>query len=173
MIGSVNRRRRSRSLREQLEIEGQLVGLYEEYERGSENKAMKRVMQMFKLDSQRHINIIQAAIELLEGQDIFIEDKEPLKDSLRRHLDLEAEALKRANSVLGKQWVDENRGLKELLQIRRDDEKRHQAALKDLSGMTYFRLTSNDMVALFRDEAFLEERYRRSKQFREKKSQTG
>ena len=46
------------TLIEQLAIEGQLVGLYDEYERTSENKAMKRVMQMFRLDSQRHINII-------------------------------------------------------------------------------------------------------------------
>ena len=62
------------SLREQLIIEGELVGLYEEYERGTENKAMGRVMQMFRLDSQRHINIIQAAIELLEGEDVFTEE---------------------------------------------------------------------------------------------------
>ena len=53
------------TLKEQLGIEGQLVGLYEEYELSSENKAMKRVMQMFRLDSQRHINIIQAAIEII------------------------------------------------------------------------------------------------------------
>lgn len=74
------------SLREQLEIEGQLVGLYEKYERDNENKAIKRVMQMFSLDSQRHINIIQAAIELLEGEDVYLEDKEPLKESLTKHL---------------------------------------------------------------------------------------
>jgi len=161
------------SLREQLTVEGKLVGLYEEYERGTENKAMGRIMQMFRLDSQRHINIIQAAIELLEGEDVLIEDKEPLKESLARHLELEAEALRRANGILGKAWVEETKGLKELLQIWRDDERRHHAAIKDLASRTYFRLTSNDMVALFRDEAFLEERYRRSREFREKKSQTG
>ena len=161
------------SLREQLTIEGELVGLYEEYERGTGNKAMGRVMQMFRLDSQRHINIIQAAIELLEGEDVFTEDKEPLKESLARHLELEAEALRRANTILGKVWVEETKGLKELLHMWRDDERRHHAAIKDLASRTYFRLTSNDMVALFRDEAFLEDRYRKSRQFREKKSQAG
>jgi len=161
------------SLREQLTIEGRLVGLYEDYERGTRNRAMARIMQMFRLDSQRHINILQAAIELLEGEDVFIEDKEPLKESLAKHLELEAEALRRANTILGKTLVDETKGLKELLQIWRDDERRHHAALKDLTSRTYFRLTSNDMVALFRDEAFLEDRYRKSKQFREKQSQTG
>ena len=46
------------SLREQLRVEGQLIALYEEYERQTENKATKRIMQVFKLDSQRHIHII-------------------------------------------------------------------------------------------------------------------
>ena len=62
-------------------IEGKLVGLYDEYERNSENKAMKRVMQMFRLDSQRHINIIQAAIEIIQGEEVFIEDRAPLKET--------------------------------------------------------------------------------------------
>ena len=92
----------------QLVIEGQLVGLYDEYERGSGNKAMKRVMQMFRLDSQRHINIIQAAIEIINGEEVYIEDRGPLKKSFKKHLELEAEALKKANSVLRNLWVDEN-----------------------------------------------------------------
>ena len=95
-----------RTLIEQLAIEGQFVGLYEENERASENKAMKRVMQMFRLDSQRHINILQAAIEIIQGEEVFIEDRGPLKETFNKHLELEAEALKKANSVLGVRWVD-------------------------------------------------------------------
>lgn len=156
------------SLKEQLVIEGQLVGLYEEYERDSKNKAMKRVMQMFRLDSQRHINIIQAAIEIIEGEDVFIEDREPLRETLKKHLELEAEALKRANDLLKKQWIDETSGLKNLIEMWRDDEKRHHKSLKQIISKPYLRLASNDMVTLFRDEVFLEERYRRGKAFREK-----
>ena len=85
-----------RTLIEQLAIEGQFVGLYEENERASENKAMKRVMQMFRLDSQRHINILQAAIEIIQGEEVFIEDRGPLKETFNKHLELEAEALKKA-----------------------------------------------------------------------------
>ena len=155
------------TLKEQLGIEGQLVGLYEEYELSSENKAMKRVMQMFMLDSQRHINIIQAAIEIIEGEEVFIEDRAPLKETLKKHLELEAEALKIANRVLRNLWVDENQGLKNLLQLWRDDEKRHHAALKNITSKPFLRMTSNDLVNLFRDDAFLEERYRRSKKFKE------
>lgn len=156
------------TLKEQLVIEGQLVGLYDEYERKSENKAMKRVMQMFRLDSQRHINIIQAAIEIIEGEEVFIEDRAPLKETFKKHLELEAEALNKANGLLRNLWVEENQGLKNLLQMWRDDEKRHHAALKTITSKPYIRMTSNDFVSLFRDEEFLEDRYRRSKEFKEK-----
>lgn len=157
-----------KTLREQLVIEGRLVGLYDEYERGSGNKAMKRVMQMFRLDSQRHINIIQAAIEIIKGEEVYIEDRGPLKDSFKKHLALEAEALKKANSVLRNLWVDENQGLKNLLQMWRDDEKRHHAALKTIIAKPYFRMASNDFVSMFRDEKFLEKRHRTAKRFKEK-----
>lgn len=155
-------------LREQLTIEGQLVGLYEEHERSVENKAMKRILQMFRLDSQRHINILQAAIEIIEGEEVYIEDRAPLSVTLVKHLELEAEALKMANKVLGQAWVDENKGLKNLLELWRNDEKRHHAALKRIIDRPYFRLGSTDMVAVFRGEEFLEERHRRSKEFRDR-----
>ena len=103
-------------LRKQIQIEGQLVGLYEEQERSSDNKAMKRVMQMFRLDSQRHINILQAAIEIIKGEEVYIEDRKPLAETLGKHLELEAEALKKANKILSQVWVDENKGLKNLLE---------------------------------------------------------
>ena len=157
-------------LRGQLKVEGKLIGLYEKQERDSDNKAMKRVMQMFRLDSQRHINILEAAIEIIEGQEVFIEDKKPLAETLEKHLALEKQALDNANKILGKAWVDENKGLKGLLQLWRDDEKRHHKAIKDLSSKTYLRIASNDMVAIFRDEEFLEERYRKSKAFKEKRN---
>ncbi len=152
-------------IREQLGIEGQLVGLYEESERETENKALKRIMQMFRLDSQRHINILQAAIEIIEGEDVFIEDRIPLNETLKKHLALEAEALKKANSLLKKQWIDETKGLKNLIEVWRDDEKRHHKALKQMINKPYFRLASNDMIGIFRDEAFLEERYRKNKEY--------
>ena len=58
--------------------------------------------------------------------------------------------------------------MKNLLQIWRDDEKRHHAALKNITSKQYIRMTSNDFVFMFRDEEFLEERYRRSNEFKEK-----
>jgi hypothetical protein len=158
-------------IREQLGIEGELVGLYEESERETENKAMKRIMQMFRLDSQRHINILQAAIEIIEGEDVFIEDRIPLNETLKKHLALEAEALKKANNLLKKQWIDETKGLKNLIEMWRDDEKRHHNALKKMINKPYFRLAANDMIGIFRDEAFLEDRYRKSKEYRARRDE--
>ena len=123
---------------------------------------------MYRFDSQRHINILQAAIEVIQGEEIFIEDKKPLSETLRKHLELEKEALDNANRLMGKTWVEENKGLKGLLQIWRDDEKRHHSVLKELTSKPYFQLGTNDMVALFREEKFLEERYRKSKAFKAK-----
>ena len=159
------------SLKKQIEVEGELIGLYDRSERGSNNKAMQRLMQIFRLDSQRHINILQAAIEIIEGEEAYIEDREPLAQTLGKHLELEKEALDNANQVLGKLWISENKGLKGLLEIWRDDEKRHHKTLRDLTSRPYFRLSNNDMVAIFRGEEFLEERYRRSKEFREKQEE--
>ena len=160
------------SLGEQLEIEGRLVGLYEEYERGTENKALRRVMQMFRLDSQRHINILQAVIEIIEGEDVLIEEKRELQESLEKHLELEAEAVKMANKLLSRQLINENQGLRMLLEMWRDDEKRHHKALQELTKKTFYLISAMDMVAIFKGEEFLEERYLRSKRFREKMSQT-
>jgi len=155
-------------LEKQLQIEGKLVGLYEKHERETDNKAMKRIMQMYRLDSQRHINILQAAIEIIQGEELFIEDKTPLAETFKQHLELEKEALDNANKILNKMWVEENKGLKALLELWRNDERRHHKGLKDLTDKTYFRLGSNDMVAIFRGEEFLEERYRRAKEFKAK-----
>jgi len=130
-------------------------------------------MQRFRLDSQRHINMLQAVIDVVEGEDVFIEDKKELHESLEKHLALEAEALKRANKVLSKQIINETQGLKTLLEIWRDDERRHHKALRELTKKTFYHISATDMVAIFKGEEFLEERYLKAKQFKEKMSQTG
>ena len=69
---------------------------------------------------------------------------------------------------MSENWVDENWGLKGLLQMWRDDEKRHHSALKKITDRPYFRLYSWDLLALFRGVDFLEERHRRTKRLKEK-----
>ena len=170
MLDERDRKRKNQTieeLKEQITIEGQLIGLYEEQERISDNLPMKRIMQMFRLDSQRHVNILQAAVEIINGEEVYIEDRNTLANTLSKHLELEAEALKNANKILSQDWVDENKGLKNLLELWRG-EKRHHSALKRIVDRPYFRIGSNDLVAVFRGEEFIEERYRRSKEYKEK-----
>ena len=104
------------------------------------------------------------------GEELFIQDRAPLADTLEKHLELEKKALENANKILNKIWVDENKGLKGLLELWRDDERRHHKGLKEITSRPYFRLGSNDMVAIFRGEEFLEERYRKAKEFKAKQN---
>jgi len=60
-----------------------------------------------------------------------------------------------------------------LLEIWRDDEKRYHKALRELTKKNFYHVSATDMVAIFKGEEFLEERYRRAKQFKEKMFQTG
>ncbi len=73
--------------------------------------------------------------------------------------------------MLKKQWIDETKGLKNLIEMWRDDEKRHHNALKKMINKPYFRLAANDMIGIFRDEEFLEDRYRKSKEYRARRDE--
>jgi hypothetical protein len=158
-------------LRKQIQVENQLVKLYEEQEKITDIQTMKRLMRMYSLDSLRHINILEAAIEIIEGEEILLEDRGVLAATLSKHLELEAEALKNVNNILREPWVDENWGLNGLLRLWRDDERRHHSALKKITERPYFRLYSWDLLSLFRGVDWLEERYRRRKRLKEKYEQ--
>lgn len=118
-------------LSEQIKTEGQLVGLYEDYVHKTENKAVKKMMHMISLDCRKHIDLIQACIEIIEGEDVFIEDKWNIKDSLKKHLELEAESIKVARKAVDHLFIRENKGLNDLLNIWLDDERKHHKILKN------------------------------------------
>ena len=71
--------------------------------------------------------------------------------------------------MLRNNLISENQALKALIERLRDDEKRHHNALKKLSKKPFFRIDQRDFTVIFQGEDFAEERYRRSKEFREKK----
>jgi rubrerythrin len=156
-------------LQKQIKTEGQLISLYEEYLQTLDNKAVQRILHMIKLDSQKHIDILQTSIDIIQGTDVLIKDRKDIRESLIRHLEIEKESLDIANKILKNTWVNDNKGLKELITGWRDDERRHHRALKTLSEKTFIEIDSNDMVYIFRGEEWMEERYLRSKQFHEKK----
>lgn len=153
-------------LKDQIKTETTLIELISKYEQEIQNKVMKHLIKIYRLDSRRHISILQAAIEIMQGEDLFIEDRAPLASILNKHLKLEKKGLNNLRSILNKLWVEENKGLKGLLHLWRDDEHRHHKEINELITKPYFRLANNDMVAIFRGEKFLEERYRKAKAFK-------
>lgn len=151
-------------LREQLEVEGRLVGLYERTAPAIENRPVRHILHMIQPDSMKHIEICQAAIETLEGEDLLSEEKGVLVEGLREHVDLEAASIERADRMLRNVWVRENRGLEELLRKLRDDERRHHETLKRLAEKPFFRFDPRDFVVVMRGLEFAEERYRRQRE---------
>jgi rubrerythrin len=156
-------------LREQMELEGKLVGLYEKTAPTIENRPVRHLLHMIELDSRKHIDICQTVIEVLEGEDVFSEHKEELVQGLKDHIEMEEGAIQRAEILLKNVWIRENKALSELIKKLRDDEKHHTAALKKLSEKPFFRFRPGDFTVVFRGEEFAEDRYRREKAHRMKK----
>ena len=156
-------------LREQIKTEGKLVGLYEESARKIESAPVRHVLHMMNLDSRKHIDICQTAIEVLEGVDVFKEQRGDIIKGVREHMQLEEDSVKRANKMLQSVWIRENKALKALIERLRDDEKRHHNALKKLAEKPFFRIDPMDYTVVFQGEDFAEDRYRRSKEYRERR----
>lgn len=160
-------------LREQIKVEGKLVGLYEQTAPQIENKPVRHLLHTIQLDSMKHIDICQTAIEILQGEDVLKEEKTELKEGLREHVKLEEGSIERANEILKNIWIRENKAVAELIKKLRDDERRHTETLRKLAGKRFFRWDPEDMTLLFRDEEWVDKRYGRSKEFwsKEEKSE--
>jgi rubrerythrin len=154
-------------LRKQIETEGKLIADYKDYGEKIVNVPVRRMLRMIMFDSQKHIEVLQAVIDIIQGKDVLREDRKDLKEGLKRHLSLEIESIKPSEKILNYRWLVNTPGLKELLEGWRDDEKRHHQALKKLSNKLYIRANPNDFSTLFRGDDFLEERYLRSKKMQE------
>ena len=155
-------------LKNQIETEGLLIAQYQEYGAKVANLGVRRMLHMIMYDSQKHIEALQAAIDNIEGVDILKEDRKDLREGLRRHINLEMESIKAAEKVLKYTWLRNTKGLRELIEGWRDEEKRHHQSLKKLSEKPFIEADPNDFITLFGTDEKLEERYLRSKRFREK-----
>lgn len=159
-------------LREQLKVEGRLVGLYEKSAKELTSAPVRHLLHMINLDSRKYIDICHAAIEVLQGINVFEEHKGDLLKGLREHMQLEEDSVKRANKLLRSSLISENKALRALIEKLRDDEKRHHQALRKLSEKPFFRIDPRDFTVIFQGEEFAEDRYRKSKEFQKKKRKT-
>jgi len=160
-----------RLLKEQIQVEGRLVGLYEKSHKEIENRPVRHILHTIQLDSRKHIDICQTAIEILEGEDVLKDEKRELLTGVKEHVELEEGSIRRADEILNNVWIRENKAVEELIKKLRDDEKRHHDTLKKLSEKTFFRLDPNDFTVIMRGSEFAEARYKRSKEFWRKKEE--
>jgi hypothetical protein len=160
-------------LREQIETEGLLVTEYKEFGKKVANIGVRHMLHAIMFDSQKHIEILQAAIDNIMGQDILRNDREELQEGLRKHIELEQASIEKEEKVLEYPWLRNTKGLRELIEGWRDDERRHHRSLKKLSEKPFIDADPNDWVTLFRSDDILEERYLRSKRMQEKLKERG
>jgi len=146
-------------LKKQLLVEGQLIALYAEAEKEIQSKAVNYVLHMIHLESMKHIDILQLATNVLNGDNVLGDEKEEILRGLVQHIELEKEAFSSAKKLLDNTWIRENKGLKELVTKWRDDEKEHIEALKKLTEKTFFRISDFDQAAIFKSTDELDERY--------------
>jgi bacterioferritin (cytochrome b1) len=167
-----DRREAVKLLKKQIETERLLVAQYQEYGAKVANLGVQRMLHMIMFDSQKHIEALQAAIDNIEGHDILKEDRRDLREGLQRHIELEMESIKAAEEVLKYSWLKNTKGLKELIEGWRDDEKRHHQTLKKLSEKPFIHADPNDFSTLFKSDEEIEERYLRSKRLQKKLKET-
>ncbi len=153
-------------LSKQVEVERKLVTLYKETVKDMQSSAVKHLLHMISLDSRKHIDICRLVIAVLQGEDVLKEEKGELMTGLKRHIELEKEAINRGNKILGNVWIQETKGLRDLIKKWRDDEKEHHTTLQKLVGKTFFRVGEYDFSAVFKSTKELEERYRKLKRKR-------
>jgi hypothetical protein len=155
-------------LRNQIKTEGRLISEYKDFGANVVNVPVRRMLHMIMYDSYKHIEALQAAIDIIERKEVLKDDRKELREGLKRHLELEKESLKKAEKVLNYRWVKNIKGLNELIKGWRDEEKRHHQTLKNLSNKPFIEIDKDDWMAIFGSEEFFEERYLRSKRYQEK-----
>ena len=127
---------------------------------------------MIRHDSQKHVMMLGVVVNFLEGKEVFMQDRKDLADSLKRHLELERESIQNGERILKYGWLRDRKGYRTIVESWIEDEKRHHKFLKDLSDKPFIPMSSDDLLTAFRDEDFMEERYRRSKAYLEKNKET-
>lgn len=152
-------------LKAQIQIEGELIELYEKTANESPNSIIQQMLKMIIHDSQKHIMMLGIVTAFLEGKEVYIEDRKNLSDSLKHHLELETVSIQNGEKLLKHIWLQDRKGYRTIIEAWVEDERRHHKFLKELSDRPYTPINSDDFASAFRDESFFEERYRRSKAY--------
>ena len=119
-------------LKDQVNIEKQLVELYGKTAGLIISLPVRRLLRSIQLDSMKHIEICQTAIEVLQGEEFQHEDKNELKVGLEHHVKLERKSIDMTNRMLKNPWIRDNKGLATLIEKLREEEIKHHRTLQRL-----------------------------------------
>jgi bacterioferritin (cytochrome b1) len=116
-------------LREQIKIENKIVDSLNKSLISIGNPAIKGVLKGVSLDSVKHAQMYTSAVTLLTtvSQALSQEDLDEQKDLVEKHIQMEAELIKKISGVLP---TISNEKVKLLLNSILSDEKRHHGLLK-------------------------------------------
>lgn len=137
----------------QIEVEEQLVELYDETADLIVSVQVRRLLHSIQLDSKKHIEICKTAIELLGGEDFGREDRTELSVGLERHMELERASLERASLLSRNPWIRDNEGLKRLIGRWMEEEGEHHRTLQRLSTERFRREILTDALTGYRSIA--------------------
>jgi rubrerythrin len=62
-------------LRDQITIEGELIGLYEKTAKDIPNEIVQQMLRMIRHDSQKHIMMLKIIVDFLDGKEVFTQDR--------------------------------------------------------------------------------------------------
>ena len=115
--------------RRQKEIERQIVEEANKTVEKVENPLVRELIRGIALDSKKHENALSAIEARLVGSTPFLteEERKRIGDSIKRHIQLEEEAIKTYQELL-ESIQDEK--LRLLIRYILEDEKRHHSLLK-------------------------------------------
>jgi len=140
-------------LKSQVETERQLIELYSDTQELVVDDQVRRLLHSLQLDSTKHVEMCVTAIEVLEGEKPFGEDRVELEVGLDHHMELEEESFKRAELLLGNPAVSENEGLRRIIEAWKADEVAHHGLLRDLTRGRFTRRRLMDTYSSYRAEA--------------------
>lgn len=145
-------------LRKQIDVERILVNLYSKTVERLQNPAVKHILHSIQLDSVKHIDICQTAVDILLGEELARDEKTQISEELEEHIQLEKDSINRAKQIMKIQIINENKGVERLVKDLFDDEKRHHKMLLRLISKPFYRVDPNDFGFMLLGEELIRRR---------------
>ncbi|MHA1754754.1 MAG: ferritin family protein [Candidatus Odinarchaeia archaeon] len=116
-------------VKKSIELENKIVKRAKKTVEDMKNPLIKELILGIALDSEKHANMLQGLIDLLENKTPYIdqEEKDTIGDDINDHIAMEREAINQYSKLVEK--VDK-REMKMILNYLIEDEKRHHNLLK-------------------------------------------